>query len=128
MPIVPDALGQILAIDDRFRHGNMILKHGSLVQIVAATTSYTLFQLSATRSLWLFGIQVYNDNDAEVRISIGTGDFTANMPQFGPVLADTYEMLWFPPRYFTADVVVQGSVGAASPSEVEVMAWVFEQR
>lgn len=128
MPIVPDVLAQILTIDERFRAGGMILKHGSLVQIVAASTSYTLYQLSTTRTAWLFGLWVYNDNTAEVRLSLGTGDFTANTPQLGPVLGDTYEFFWLPPRVYTADIVIQGDQGAASPSEIEVQAWVFEQR
>jgi len=128
MPIVPDVLAQIFAIDERFRAGGMVLKHGDLVQSVAASTSYTLYQISATRSAWLFGLWVYNDNGEETRISIGTGDFTANTPQLGPVLADSYEMFWLPPRRYTADIVVQTSVGGQSPAEVELQAWVFEQR
>ena len=114
----------LLALDPKLRNGQ--LKHGGLVQIIATSTSYTIWPLTTDRAAWLLGLLIYNDAAGAARLSIGTGDFTANMPQIGPVLSTWGETLWLPPREFTADIVVQSDAGAASPNEVEIQAWVWE--
>jgi len=122
------AIMQMIAMDPRWRDNGVMFSTGGLIQAVAASTSYTLFTRSSNRAVWLYALHVYNDNDSLARISIGTGDFTANMPQFGPVLSDYSELFVFPPREFRANIVAQSTVGAASPSEVEIQAYVFEVR
>lgn len=118
----------LLALDARFGPGSgFIGKSLTLVQIVAANTSTTLYQLSPEAStVWLVCIMVYNDHSADINLSIGTGDFTALLPQLGPILVSMHEVLWIPPTEFTADIVVQSDGAGASPGEVEVMGYVFE--
>ena len=118
----------LLALDERFRPGNAIIKMGALVQIVASATSTTLYQLSTGRTAWLLGLMIYNDFTSDVRLSIGTGDFTARLPQIGPILSTWDDIRWLPPTEFTADIVIQSDGASASTDEVEVAAIVAEIR
>lgn len=123
-----DFIASVLSLDPKNRAGNLQWKNPpAIVQIVAAATSTTLWQLSPSRTALLVAIMVYNDNTSDAHLSIGTGDFTALLPQI-LVLAGFDDILWLPPTEFTADIVIQSDVGAASPNEIEVMPYVFERR
>lgn len=118
----------LLQMDARYPPGSGFISKGlTLIQIVAASTSTTIYQLSPEASnVWLLGVFVYNDHSADINLSIGTGDFAALLPQLGPILTSMHEIFWLPPTEFTADIVAQSDGAGASPGEVEVVAYVFE--
>ena len=119
--------GDLLRLDSRFREGNVLLKSPpTLVSIVAAATSTTLFQVTTGRTAWLVGLMVYNDNGSDARLSIGTGDFTARLPQI-LVLAGFENFIEIIPTDFEGtDIVIQSDNAGAAPADIEVLPYVLE--
>lgn len=121
-----EAVVSLLSLDSRYRPGNLIWKMRPALQtIVAAATSTTIWELSPGRTALLVALMIYNDNTSDAHISIGTGDFTVALPQI-LVLAGFDDIIWLAPTEFTADIVAQSDVGAASPNEIEIMPYVLE--
>ncbi len=119
--------GDLLRLDARFREGSVLLKSPiTIIQIVAATTTVTLWQVTTGRTAWLVGLMVYNANGASALLSIGTGDFTVRLPQI-LVLAGFNDVIAIPPTDFEGtDITIQSDVAAASPNEIEVTPYVLE--
>ena len=120
-------ISSLLGLDARFRRGQVALKHGSLVSIVAAATTTTLYQVSADRDAeaWLVALLVYNDNASNSLFTVRNSAGTVVLPTLY-FISGFHDLVLIPPRQFTTDITAQSDVGGADPSDIEVMAWVLE--
>ena len=108
----PESMLAFLRLDARFRAGKPVFKVGSAgrVALAADVTSYTLHTLTTNKTAWLVGIMIYNAGTADGNLGVGTGatgSFTQALPNIGPIIQATHELIPLFPHEFTAAITVQ---------------------
>jgi len=116
-------INSLVSLDPILRNSGRL--HSSLSPVSLVDTSNTLLLTAPTgATLYLYAIQVYNNNATNVTLSIGTGaSLTERIPMMGPFITDFHYMEYIPLARFEGDIYITSSAGSAADDDVEVKAY-----
>lgn len=116
-------LSAIAQMDPRIKAAGRL--HTSLVFVSLVSTANTILLTAPDgATLFLWALEVMNQNATAARLQLGTGaSLTQVIPTIGPFLTDLADTVYFPLPEFESTIYVTSSVGAADPNDVQVKAY-----
>ena len=116
-------INSLIAMDPVLRSSGRL--HSSLSPVSVTGTSNTLLLTAPTgATLYLYCLQVYNNNATNVTLQLGTGSsLTERIPMLGPFITDFHYFEYLPLPRFEGDIYVTSSAGASADDDVELKAY-----